>query len=59
MPNLSMCPHGFRRTNELKSEMDISDDIVTKFKQFWVHFKDEPLKGGIPRSHFFGIPCII
>ncbi|RYQ82650.1 hypothetical protein Ahy_B10g101229 isoform B [Arachis hypogaea] len=35
-----------RRTNQLKSEMDISDDLVTKFKQFWDHFKDAPLKGG-------------
>ncbi|TKY71481.1 DNA helicase MCM9 [Spatholobus suberectus] len=34
-----------RRINELKSEIDISDDIVMKFKQFWVHFKDSPLKG--------------
>ncbi|XP_052111231.1 probable DNA helicase MCM9 isoform X3 [Arachis duranensis] len=34
-----------RRTNQLKSEMDISDDLVTKFKQFWEHFKDAPLKG--------------
>ncbi|KAJ1396514.1 P-loop containing nucleoside triphosphate hydrolase [Sesbania bispinosa] len=34
-----------RRINELKSEIDISDDIVMKFKQFWVHFKDAPLKG--------------
>ncbi|KAI4299117.1 hypothetical protein L6164_032607 [Bauhinia variegata] len=34
-----------RRTNELKSEIDIPDDIVTKFKQFWINFKDEPLKG--------------
>ncbi|MED6108724.1 DNA helicase mcm9 [Stylosanthes scabra] len=34
-----------RRTNQLKSEMDISDELVTKFKQFWEHFKDAPLKG--------------
>ncbi|ESW20389.1 hypothetical protein PHAVU_006G204900 [Phaseolus vulgaris] len=34
-----------RRVNELKSEIDISDDIVMKFKQFWAHFKDSPLKG--------------
>ncbi|KAK7302544.1 hypothetical protein RJT34_13436 [Clitoria ternatea] len=34
-----------RRINELKSEIDISDDTVMKFKQFWFHFKDEPLKG--------------
>ncbi|RDX79673.1 putative DNA helicase MCM9, partial [Mucuna pruriens] len=35
-----------RRINELKSEIDISDDIVMKLKQFWAHFKDSPLKGG-------------
>ncbi|XP_045817731.1 probable DNA helicase MCM9 [Trifolium pratense] len=34
-----------RRINELKSEIDISDAIVMKFKQFWDHFKDTPLKG--------------
>ncbi|KAK7412145.1 hypothetical protein VNO78_03594 [Psophocarpus tetragonolobus] len=37
--------NNIRRINELKSEIDISDDIVKKFKQFWVHFKDSPLKG--------------
>jgi len=36
-----------RRVNELKSEIDISDDIVMKFQQFWAHFKDSPLKGCI------------
>ncbi|KAK9943255.1 hypothetical protein M0R45_008869 [Rubus argutus] len=34
-----------RRTNELKSEIDIPDDVITKFKQFWSDFKDTPLKG--------------
>ncbi|KAG2396242.1 DNA helicase [Vigna angularis] len=34
-----------RRVNELKSEIDVSDDVVMKFKQFWAHFKDSPLKG--------------
>ncbi|XP_028795118.1 probable DNA helicase MCM9 [Neltuma alba] len=34
-----------RRTNELKSEIDIPDDVVMKFKQFWIHFKECPLKG--------------
>ncbi|KAE9591838.1 putative DNA helicase [Lupinus albus] len=37
--------NNIRRTKELKSEIDISDDIVVKFKQFWDHFKDAPLKG--------------
>ncbi|OVA20899.1 Mini-chromosome maintenance [Macleaya cordata] len=34
-----------RRTNELKSDIDIPDDIVEKFKHFWTDFKDTPLKG--------------
>ncbi|XP_024162361.1 probable DNA helicase MCM9 isoform X2 [Rosa chinensis] len=34
-----------RRTNELKSEIDIPDDVIAKFKQFWSDFKDTPLKG--------------
>ncbi|KAM3377519.1 putative DNA helicase MCM9 isoform X2 [Capsicum galapagoense] len=34
-----------RRMNELKSEIDIPDDAVLKFKQFWTEFKDIPLKG--------------
>ncbi|KAL3814390.1 hypothetical protein ACJIZ3_015658 [Penstemon smallii] len=34
-----------RRMNELKSDIDISDDIFMKFKQFWSDFKDAPLKG--------------
>ncbi|CAL9222808.1 unnamed protein product [Arabidopsis halleri] len=34
-----------RRTNELKSEIDISDDLIEKFKNFWSHFSDTPLKG--------------
>ncbi|XP_075673193.1 putative DNA helicase MCM9 [Castanea sativa] len=34
-----------RRTNELKSEVDIPDDVIMKFKQFWSDFHDAPLKG--------------
>ncbi|CAH8319317.1 unnamed protein product [Eruca vesicaria subsp. sativa] len=34
-----------RRTNELKSEIDISDELIEKFKNFWSHLKDTPLKG--------------
>lgn len=34
-----------RRMNELKSEIDIPDDAVLKFKLFWTEFKDIPLKG--------------
>ncbi|KAK9666919.1 hypothetical protein RND81_14G220800 [Saponaria officinalis] len=34
-----------RWTNELKSDVDIPDDIIIKFKKFWEKFKDTPLKG--------------
>ncbi|XP_031744946.1 probable DNA helicase MCM9 isoform X3 [Cucumis sativus] len=33
-----------RRTNELKAEVDIPDDIIMQFTQFWSDFKDTPLK---------------
>ncbi|WOL08732.1 hypothetical protein Cni_G17485 [Canna indica] len=34
-----------RRTNEMKSEIDIPDDLIKKFEQFWVHYRDTPLRG--------------
>ncbi|XP_015893484.3 probable DNA helicase MCM9 isoform X1 [Ziziphus jujuba] len=34
-----------RRTNELKSAIDIPDDVITQFKQFWSSFRDTPLEG--------------
>lgn len=34
-----------RRINELRSDMDIPDEVIMKFKQFWSDFKDTPLKG--------------
>ncbi|KAL0915619.1 hypothetical protein M5K25_016050 [Dendrobium thyrsiflorum] len=34
-----------RRTNELKSEIEIPDDVIKKFEQFWSDFKDTPLRG--------------
>ncbi|XP_038972914.1 probable DNA helicase MCM9 isoform X2 [Phoenix dactylifera] len=34
-----------RRTNELKSEIDIPDDVIKKFEQFWSDYRDTPLKG--------------
>ncbi|XP_010547918.1 PREDICTED: probable DNA helicase MCM9 isoform X2 [Tarenaya hassleriana] len=34
-----------RRTNELKSEIDIPDSVIMKFKKFWTDFRDTPLKG--------------
>ncbi|KAJ9707451.1 hypothetical protein PVL29_002468 [Vitis rotundifolia] len=37
------CKH--MRTNELRSDMDIPDEVIMKFKQFWSDFKDTPLKG--------------
>ncbi|KAK4845374.1 hypothetical protein QYF36_004223 [Acer negundo] len=36
-----------RRTNELKSDIDLPDDVIMQFKQFWLEFKDTPLKGNI------------
>ncbi|XVF01540.1 hypothetical protein REPUB_Repub04eG0097800 [Reevesia pubescens] len=33
-----------RRTNELKSDIDIPDDVTMKFKQFWSDFRHTPLK---------------
>ncbi|XP_020089705.1 probable DNA helicase MCM9 isoform X1 [Ananas comosus] len=33
------------RTNELKSEIDIPDDVMKKFKQFWSECRDTPLRG--------------
>ncbi|KAH0458116.1 hypothetical protein IEQ34_013431 [Dendrobium chrysotoxum] len=34
-----------RRTNELKSEIEIPDDVIKTFEQFWSDFKDTPLRG--------------
>ncbi|CAK9174061.1 unnamed protein product [Ilex paraguariensis] len=34
-----------RRTNQLKSDIDIPEDVINKFKRFWSDFKDTPLKG--------------
>lgn len=34
-----------RRTNELKSEVDIPDDVMKKFEQFWSECRDTPLRG--------------
>ncbi|CAA0807349.1 Probable DNA helicase MCM9 [Striga hermonthica] len=34
-----------RRMNELKSDIDIPEDIVMKFRHFWMEFKHAPLKG--------------
>ncbi|KAI3989689.1 hypothetical protein MKX01_009181 [Papaver californicum] len=34
-----------RRTNELKANIDVPDDIVQMFEQFWIDFKDTPLRG--------------
>ncbi|XP_051131573.1 probable DNA helicase MCM9 isoform X2 [Andrographis paniculata] len=34
-----------RRMNELKSDINIPDEVIMKFKQFWSDFKDSPLKG--------------
>ncbi|KAL9174513.1 hypothetical protein ABFS82_02G057100 [Erythranthe guttata] len=34
-----------RRMNEVKSDIDIPDNIIMQFKQFWSDFEDTPLKG--------------
>ncbi|KAJ3695837.1 hypothetical protein LUZ60_001214 [Juncus effusus] len=34
-----------RRTNDLKSEVDMPDDIIKKFEQFWSDYRNTPLKG--------------
>ncbi|XP_024029253.1 probable DNA helicase MCM9 [Morus notabilis] len=34
-----------RRTNDLKSDINVPHDVLMKFKQFWSEFKDTPLKG--------------
>ncbi|XP_073011260.1 probable DNA helicase MCM9 isoform X2 [Typha latifolia] len=34
-----------RRTNELKSDIDIPDDIIKKFEQFWLDCRTTPLRG--------------
>ncbi|KAL1812126.1 hypothetical protein ACET3Z_022191 [Daucus carota] len=34
-----------RRTNELKSDINIPDDTIMEFKKFWSEFRDTPLKG--------------
>uniref|UniRef100_A0A6N2KTY2 DNA helicase n=1 Tax=Salix viminalis TaxID=40686 RepID=A0A6N2KTY2_SALVM len=34
-----------RRTNELKANIDIPNDVIIKFKHFWSDFSDTPLKG--------------
>ncbi|KMT01550.1 hypothetical protein BVRB_9g215510 [Beta vulgaris subsp. vulgaris] len=34
-----------RQTNKLKSEIDIPDETIIKFKKFWERFSNTPLKG--------------
>ncbi|KAL7206043.1 hypothetical protein ACSBR2_018874 [Camellia fascicularis] len=34
-----------RRINELKTDIDIPDNVINQFKNFWLNFKDTPLKG--------------
>lgn len=31
----------------MKSDIDIPDDVILQFRQFWSEFKDTPLKGKI------------
>ncbi|XP_023750740.1 probable DNA helicase MCM9 isoform X1 [Lactuca sativa] len=34
-----------RRINEIKLDIEIPDDVIQKFENFWSDFKDTPLKG--------------
>ncbi|KAK3034816.1 hypothetical protein RJ639_033721 [Escallonia herrerae] len=49
LPKPTSCPSQivilFRRTNELKTDVNIPDDVIMKFKQFWSEFKYTPLQG--------------
>ncbi|KAL8097457.1 putative DNA helicase MCM9 isoform X2 [Apium graveolens] len=44
-----------RRTNELKSDINIPDDTIMKFKKFWSDFGDTPLKGKLVNIKSFDI----
>ncbi|CAL5409908.1 unnamed protein product [Camellia sinensis] len=33
------------RINELRTDIDVPDDVINQFKNFWLNFKDTPLKG--------------
>ncbi|CAL5363282.1 unnamed protein product [Camellia sinensis] len=33
------------RIKELKTDIDVPDDVINQFKNFWLNFKDTPLKG--------------
>jgi hypothetical protein len=35
----------YRRTNELKSGIDIPEEIIQEFDFFWAKHRDTPLKG--------------
>lgn len=43
--DLVLLANYIRRTNELKSAIDISEEVTEQFEQFWVRFRDNPLKG--------------
>ncbi|XP_074567887.1 putative DNA helicase MCM9 isoform X2 [Curcuma longa] len=34
-----------RRTSDLKSEIDIPDEVIKNFEQFWSHYRATPLRG--------------
>ncbi|XP_020528824.1 probable DNA helicase MCM9 isoform X1 [Amborella trichopoda] len=40
-----MIANHVRRTNELKLDIDIPEDVVKKFEQFWTYYKENPLRG--------------
>ncbi|XP_057860772.2 probable DNA helicase MCM9 isoform X2 [Cryptomeria japonica] len=43
--DLVLLANYIRRTNELKLAVDISEEAIKQFEGFWMHFKDNPLKG--------------
>ncbi|XP_049935082.1 probable DNA helicase MCM9 isoform X1 [Nymphaea colorata] len=40
-----MVANYIRRTNEFKSDIEIPEDAIETFNQFWAQFQDNPLKG--------------
>lgn len=49
-----LCTALNRRTNELKSDLDIPVEIINKFEEFWAASRATPLKGAyVPMSAYF------
>ncbi|CAL5405863.1 unnamed protein product [Camellia sinensis] len=71
--NLNLLLHFYSRTKaarikELKTDIDVPDDVINQFKNFWLNFKDTPLKvlpntstspqGGMPFCEVFALTLI-